>query len=134
MRKGTKFAVGTAVAAGMGYVAGLLTAPKSGKQTRKEIHDKALQAKKDLNDKLHHLNEELTSTIVTAKDKLKGLETGAKTELQKALDHAVIAKDKAKDMMQAIKTGDADDKDLKNAVKDVHKAIDNLKKYIDKNG
>ena len=45
---------------------------------------------------------------------------------------AVVAKDKTKDVLHAIKTGEADDKDLKNAVKDVNKAIDNLKKYLDK--
>lgn len=47
MKKGTKYALGTAVAAGIGYVAGILTAPKSGKETRQNIQDQAIKAKKE---------------------------------------------------------------------------------------
>jgi len=44
MKKETKFGLVAAGAAVAGYVAGILTAPKSGKETRKDIKDKAGEA------------------------------------------------------------------------------------------
>ncbi|MCA1806602.1 MAG: YtxH domain-containing protein, partial [Actinobacteria bacterium] len=40
--KSGKFAIGAVFAAAAGYVTGILTAPKSGKETRKDIHDTAV--------------------------------------------------------------------------------------------
>jgi gas vesicle protein len=134
MGKGTKFAVTTVVAAGVGYVAGVLTAPKSGKETRRDIHDKAVETKEELAKKLDEVSTDLGEVIEKGKTRVKNLEAGAKTELEKAVNTAVLAKDKARDMVAAVKRGEAEDKDLKKAVKDVHSAIDNLKKYIQKNG
>lgn len=133
MGKGSKFAVGTAVAAGIGYVAGVLTAPKSGKETRKDIHDKALKAKTETEKKLKELNTELNNLITTAKSRAKGAKAGAKTELHKALDKAVGAKEKAREVISAFHEGESEDKDLQKAVTDVNKAIDHLKSYLDKN-
>lgn len=133
MKKGTKVAVGTAIAAGIGYVAGVLTAPKSGKETRKDIQNKALQAKKESERKLKELNAELSNLIVAAKDKARNAEAGAKAELQKALDKASTAKDKAREILSALHEGESEDKDLQKAVADVNKAIEHLKKYLDKN-
>lgn len=134
MGKGTRFAVVTAVAAGLGYVAGILTAPKSGKETRKDIHDKALETKEELTKKLDKVSSDLGEVIATGKAKVKSLEATAKTEMEQAVNAAVVAKDKARDMLAAVKRGEAEDKDLKKAVKDVHSAIENLKKYLQKNG
>lgn len=134
MGKAGKFAVGTAIAAGVGYVAGILTAPKSGKETRKDIHDKAVKAKTETEKKLKELNSELTTLINTAKTKAKGAKAGAKTELHKALDKAVGAKEKAREVISAFHEGESEDKDLQKAVLDVNKAIEHLKTYLDKNG
>jgi gas vesicle protein len=134
MGKGTRFAVVTAAAAGLGYVAGILTAPKSGKETRKDIQNKAVETKEDLAKKLDEISSDLGAVIEKGKARVKSLEAGAKTEMEKAVNAAVLAKDKARDMVAAVKHGEAEDKDLKKAVKDVHSAIDNLKKYIQKNG
>lgn len=132
MGKGTKVAVGTAIAAGIGYVAGILTAPKSGKETRKEIHDKAVKAKTETEKKLKELTSELNTLITTAKSKAKGAQAGAKTELHKALDKAVGAKEKAREVISAFHEGESEDKDLQKAVTDVNKAIEHLKTYLDK--
>lgn len=134
MKKSAKFAVGTAVAAGVGYIAGVLTAPKSGKETRKDIHAKALKAKQESERKLKELNSELSGLIDTAKSKARGAEEGAKLELHKALDRAVGAKEKAREILSALHEGESEDKDLQKAADDVHKAIDHLKKYLDKHG
>lgn len=132
MGKGTKLAVGTAIAAGVGYVAGVLTAPKSGKETRKDIQDKALKAKTESEKKLKELNAELSKLIATAKTKAKTAQSGAKTELHKALDIAVGAKEKAREVISAFHEGESEDKDLQKAVDDVNKAIEHLKTYLEK--
>ncbi len=132
MGKTTKFAVGTAIAAGVGYVAGVLTAPKSGKETRKDIHDGAVKAKNETEKKLKEVTAELSKHIATAKSKAKNAQDGAKTELHKALDTAVGAKEKARGVISAFHEGESEDKDLQKAVKDVNKAIDHLKTYLDK--
>lgn len=134
MGKGTRFAVVTAVAAGIGYVAGILTAPKSGKETRQDIQDKAVHTKEELAKKLEEVNADLTEAITKGKTRVKSLEASAKAELEHAVSVAVVAKDKAKDMLSAVRQGEVEDKDLKKAVKDVNSAVDNLKKYIQKNG
>lgn len=41
----SKLAVGAIIGAATGVVAGILTAPKSGKETREDIKDKATEAK-----------------------------------------------------------------------------------------
>lgn len=132
MKRGTKVALGTALAAGAGYVAGILTAPKSGKETRKDIHNQAIKARKQTEKKLKELNSELSKLIATAKTKAKGAEAGAKAELHKALEKAVAAKEKAREILSAMHEGESDDKDLQKAVNDVNKAIDHLKKYLQK--
>ena len=134
MGKSSKFAVTAALAAGVGYVAGILAAPKSGKETRQDIHDKAVDTKEELAKKLDQVSNDLGEAIAKGKTRVKDLEAGAKAELEKAVNAAVLAKDKARDMVAAVKRGEAEDKDLKKAVKDVHSAIDNLKKYMQKNG
>lgn len=134
MGKGIRFAVVTAAAAGMGYIAGILTAPKSGKETRKDIHNKAVETKEELTKKLDDVSTELGAAIEKGKTRVKNLEAGAKAEVEKAVNAAVLARDKAKDVIAAVKRGEAEDKDLKKAVNDVHSAVDNLKKYLQKNG
>ena len=44
-KTGRKLAVGTLIGAGIGYLAGILTAPKSGRETRQDIKDATLKAK-----------------------------------------------------------------------------------------
>jgi gas vesicle protein len=47
---GRKIAVGSAIAGLAGYIAGVLTAPKSGQKTRQDISNKASDIKGDLVD------------------------------------------------------------------------------------
>lgn len=133
MNKGTKFALGTTIAAAVGYVAGLLTAPKSGKETRQNIQDKASHTKAEAEKKLKSLSSELGSVIDSATAKLKTAESDTKAELQKAVNNANRAKDKAREVISAIREGEAEDKELKKAMNDVNNAIDHLKKYLQKN-
>lgn len=59
MGKSGKIAVSAIIAATAGYVAGILTAPKSGKETRKDIQDKALKAKREAEARLKALYSDI---------------------------------------------------------------------------
>lgn len=127
-----RLAIGSTIAAGVGYVVGILTAPKSGQQTRDDIKQtadkKLIEAEKDLK-KLH---TELGKVIEDAKTKRDKLGAKAQKELTTLLDKAKDTKEKAREMLSAIHEGDAEDQDLAEAIKEANKAIDHLKSYLKK--
>ncbi len=133
MGKNSKnFAIGAVIAAVVGYVAGILTAPKSGKETRKDIQDKAVKTKAQAEKQLKKLHSELNDLVDKGKEKSIELKSTAAKEFEKAMDKAQGAKDKARNILSAVHEGDADDKELQAAIEDVNSAIDNLKKYVNK--
>ncbi len=127
-------AVGTLIAAGIGYAAGVLTAPKSGRETRRDIQRAALKAKKEAESNLKELYGELNKLIAKGKRAGTGLKADAEGEYKKALDKAQLAKKKAGEILSAIHEGDADDRDLDKAVKDIKKSIEHLRTYLEKEG
>lgn len=131
MKHATKrLAVGTLIAAAAGYVAGILTAPKSGRETRQDIKDTTAKAISEAEKQLKKLHTELNDLLEQVKsgaDKAKG---EAKKDFDAAIDFAKQAKEKARDILSAVHEGDADDKDLKQAVQDAQKAVDHLKTFL----
>jgi gas vesicle protein len=127
-------AVGTLIAAGIGYAAGVLTAPKSGRETRKDLQRAAVKAKKEAEKTLKNLHYELTELIETGKKKASKATTSARTEFEEAIAKAQKAKKKVGEILSAIHEGDADDRDLQKAIADVNKAIDHLRDYLEKAG
>jgi gas vesicle protein len=131
MKKTTeRLAVGATIAAAVGYVAGILTAPKSGKETRAEIQRNASKARTEAEHQLKGLHSELNSLINDGKDQANKANAKVKKELAEVLAKAHIAKDKAREMLSAIHEGDAEDRDLQKAISEVSKAIKHLKKYL----
>lgn len=125
-----KFAVGAIVGAVAGILTGLLTAPKSGKETRKDIKDTATKVVSEAEKKLKALYSELT-TLIDKGNTLLAKEKGkAKVELEKNLDKAKVAQDKAKEVISAIRSGETSSPELKKAIKEVTAAKDHLKKYL----
>lgn len=133
MNKKSKFAVGTLIAAAAGYVTGLLTAPKSGKETRNDIKETANKAKSDAEKQLKHAHSELNNLL----DDAGKLATKAKGQIKKDLvlivEQANKVRQKSRVLLSAIHEGEAEDKDLQKALDDVKKASDHLKKYLTKN-
>lgn len=127
-----KVAIGSTIAAAAGYVAGVLTAPKSGKETRKDIKQAADRGMAEAEKDLKRLHTELDKVI--AKAKLQGDKAGskAKKEARELVAKAKTAKTKAREVLSAVHEGDAEDKDLKKAITDASDAIANLKKYLKK--
>ncbi len=133
MGKNTKnIVLVAALAAGVGYLAGVLTAPKSGKETRQDIKVNAINKKKELEEKLKYLSEESSKIIAKAQNNLLTLKGRASVELSAALSRANDAKEKARGVLSAFHEGEADDDDLNAAVKELNSSIANLKKYISK--
>ncbi len=132
MGKTTKMAVGTVIAAAAGYVAGILTAPKSGKETRKDIKDKAAQSVAELEKQLKQLHTELTKVLEQAKEQAKQVKGKAKEELDLAMEKTQQVKEKARDLLSALHEGNADDKELRKAIDDANKSIAHLRTYLKK--
>jgi gas vesicle protein len=125
-------AIGTLIAAGIGYAAGVLTAPKSGRETRKDLQRAAIQAKKEAEKNFKGLHTELTKLIAASKRHGSKLSESKKAEFDKALNKAQNAKKKVGEILSAIHEGEAEDKDLKSAVSEVNAAIEHLRIYIEK--
>jgi gas vesicle protein len=129
---GKKIAIGAAIAAAAGYLTGLLTAPKSGKETRKDIKDAASKFAREAEKKLKSLHTELSELI----DKAEGVLKDKKANVQKGLDKAVeVAKQnqaKVKELISAVRNGETDQPELKKAIKDATKAKEHLMKFFAK--
>lgn len=127
-----KIAIGAVIAGAVGYVAGILTAPKSGKETRKDIKDKAGQLMVEAEKRLKQLHTELNNLLNQGRKVADKLNGKARTELEKAMIAAAAAKEKARELLSAAHEGTAEDKDLDKAVKEVTKAVEHLKVYLTK--
>lgn len=127
-----KIAIGAAFAGAAGYLAGVLTAPKSGKETRTDIADATQRGITEAEKDLKKLHTELGNLLTEAKD--RGTDLGGKTqkELGELLNKAKDTKEKAREMLSAIHEGSAEDKDLRKAISDANKAVDHIKDYLKK--
>ncbi|MBP9761532.1 YtxH domain-containing protein [Candidatus Saccharibacteria bacterium] len=127
-----KVAIGAALTAAAGYIAGVLTAPKSGKDTRAELKTKASETYSVAEKELKKLHTELGDVISEAGDKLSTLRGRGEKSLDDAVSKGQKAKDKAREMLSSLHDGEADDKDLKKAIAEATKAVENLRNYLKK--
>lgn len=127
-----KLAVAVGLAAALGYVAGLLTAPKSGKETREDLTNAARMGKNEAEKKLKQAVTELGDLIDQAKQRGSDLSDKANEELKDLADKARVARDKAREVVTAIHDGDAQDDDLRLAVEQANTALKHLRDYLKK--
>lgn len=133
MKDSTKrFAISAAVAAAAGYVAGILTAPQSGKETRKDIKDTTVRSIHEAERQLKKLHTEMNDVIAEGLEMADRLSGKAKQELEAALQTTHVAKGKARDILSAVHEGRAEDKELQKAIKEAKDSIDHLKTYLKK--
>ncbi|MGB4799940.1 MAG: YtxH domain-containing protein [Candidatus Saccharimonadales bacterium] len=125
-------AIGAAITAVAGYIAGVLTAPKSGKETREDIKQKATETYTAAEKELKKLHTELGDVITEAGDKLSTLRGHGQKSLDDAVTKGQKAKDKAREMLSSLHDGEAEDKDLKKAIAEATKAVENLRNYLKK--
>lgn len=127
-----KFAVGAALSAIAGYVAGLLTAPKSGKETREDIKNKAVETYSTAEKELKRLHTELTEMLADATDRIGTLKGKSEESLDEMIEKGKRAKEKTREVLSSLHDGEAEDEDLKKAIHDATKAIENLRTYLKK--
>src|SRR5665213_2847696 len=104
-----KFAVGAIVAGVVGYVAGILTAPKSGKETRADIKKTAVSSFAEAEKQLKKLHTQLGEMIAEAKTEASKLSGKARDEVDKVINRAKDAKESARELLSATHEGVADD-------------------------
>lgn len=133
MKKRTKqVAAGSVLAAGLGLVVGLLTASKSGRETRQHLRKSSIKAKREAERQLKRAHSELSKILERGSAQVKLLNVKARSGAQESLRRARAAKKKASEMLSAIHEGDAEDEDLKKVVDDVNAAVKDVKKYLKK--
>ena len=132
LKTAKRLAIGAAVAGAAGFVAGILSAPKSGKETRQELRKATGKNASDVENQLHILQNELGDLVTEAKGRGDDLGSKAQKELRKLVDGARDTKDKAATVLSAVQKGKASDKDLNKAIADAKHTIDHIKDYLKK--
>ncbi len=132
MVKKRNLAIGGVILAGISYAAGILTAPKSGRETRKDLRRAALKAKTEAERKLKSAHSDLSDLLEKANQQIGRSKDKVSGEFKSAVDQAEKIRQKTREILSAIHEGEADDKDLQKAVDDVKKAVAHLKNYIGK--
>lgn len=128
MAKGKKLGLGIVLGAIGGVVAGILTAPKSGKETREDIKKKAIEAKGSAERKLKEAHKELGKVSDDAKARAKNLQGKAQEEMNSLGDKADELKDRVKAAITSVKSGDDDNDDatVDNLLKDLSAIKDKI--------
>lgn len=84
--------------AAAGFIAGMLLAPKSGKETRQDIKNKALEAKKAANEKAEHMKEHMKAGMTTFRHSAKDAGEELTDLAHSAKEHAGRVANEAKDL------------------------------------
>lgn len=128
-KKGT-FLKGTIVGAALGALGGILFAPKSGKETRKDIADAAVKAKKTAEEKLKVAYKELGEIAEKAKAEAADLKGKAKTEYEKVANKLEGVQIRVKELISSVREGEIDDKDIDKVLAEAHKLVDEVGKKL----
>jgi gas vesicle protein len=127
-----KLAIGTGLAAVGGYITGLLTAPKAGRETREDLKQKAQLGAKAGEEQLTHLVSELNTIMENVKNQAADLGAKSQSQAKVLVSRAKDARDKADSVLDAIHKGGSSDKDLDVAVNEVTRAVKHLRSFLKK--
>lgn len=127
-----KIALLAGIAAGVGYLAGILTAPKSGKETRADIKHTAQKGVAEAEKQLKKTLAELSDLIDDVKKRGEDLGDRASKQLDELMAKGRTARNKAREVLSAIHEGDASDKDLQEAITQAAEALKHLRTYLQK--
>lgn len=131
-RVAERIALGAALAGVAGYIAGILSAPSSGRKTRAQLKKSAEGGLDDVEAQLKKLQNELSDLVTEAKKRGAPLGDRAERRFGTAMDSANVAKDKLYEVVGSLKKGQTNDKDLQNALADAKRAIDHLRDFLRK--
>jgi gas vesicle protein len=122
----------TGVAALVGYVTGILTAPKSGKETRDDLKRAGMNGISEAEKQLKKTLADLSDVLDEVKVRSAAFGDRAGKELNQLAEKAKDARSKAREVLSAIHEGDAEDKDLEQAVTRANEALQHLRAYLKK--
>jgi gas vesicle protein len=123
-----KIVGGTVAALAAGYVIGILTAPRSGKKSRKNIKRVASSSVADVERQLKDLYKQSQELI----DKFSKDNPKLTTKLEQVKERASVSQGKIKNLLSAIHGNDSVDEDLSKAVTEAREAYLHLKDYVSK--
>lgn len=129
--KGKKFALGALLAGIAGFLVGILTAPKSGKETREDLKDSTRIAISQAEKDLKAIHTDLQGLLASASTTIKTTSKQAKKDFQKAIRRAKKSQSKVKTVLSSIHEGTSDDPELKAALDEAKAAKAHLKKFFD---
>ena len=133
MGKNTKaVAILALVAFGAGVATGLLTAPKSGKETRDDLKKASGKLKEELDKRYSEVQGSLSDVIDQAMSQVGDFRGSAQEKLEYLIDQAKQAEYKVKDVYRGMRHGDSDDKNLDKALDEANKAKNHLFKFLNK--
>lgn len=132
MAKKDSYLKGGIIGAAIGVVAGLLFAPKSGKETREDIKQAANKTAKELESKLKELHDQLADKAEETKAAAKKLKGTAKTELGDLSKRAEAAKAQLGELLSAIREGGSDDTITQKAIDEATELLTKIKKGLEK--
>ena len=127
---GKKIALGADLAGVTGYVAGILTAPKTGKAARESLVGAAEGAADTAEAQLQVASVELKDILKDARVKSVALSSQARKEFNEAVMKAKDAQNKATTVLKSAKSGEAEDPQLNKAIKQAKQAKKNLSKFL----
>ncbi len=127
-----RFAFGTIIAAIAGYIAGILTAPKSGKETREDIKHAAEVSITEGEKQLKKLHTQLDRILEDAQQFLAKAEGKVRKELEQTIATTKATKEKVRQMLSNVHDGETNADELKKAIADAADAVEHLKKAIKK--
>ena len=125
-------AIGAAIGAVVGVVTGILFAPKSGKETRKDIKDSATNASEKVQAEIKKLEAEAKELIAKGEEKAKTLSGNASKTAKKHVDEVRHYASNVATVVKSFKAGESDDKDLDKAITKLKDARTALKNYLKK--
>ena len=127
-----KIAISALIAGAIGYGIGILTAPKSGKETRDDVKVAAQNYSKKVEQRLQNYHNELTELLAEAKITGMNYRGKARVELDKLLDVAVEARHRVNLAISALQKGDKVDTELESAITEADESIKKLKDFVEK--
>ncbi len=124
--------VGLALLVGVaaGYALGILTAPKSGKETRNDIKETGSKAYKAAEIKLKGSYEDLSAVIARATEQTKKFSLKSREQLDSLLASAHDAQGRVMQLIASVRSGDATKELLEDTIVAAEVAKDKLQDFI----
>ena len=112
----------------IGAIGGILFAPKSGKETRKDIKEAAHKANSEAEAKLKQLHGELMEKVAEAKQMAAEYTGKAKDEIEDLQKRAEFTKQQVSELISSVREFEADDSEVDKALSEGKSLVEKITK------